>query len=141
MTGGYATVSGNAEFGSVDMASGRLVGFAGSTMTSAQFLVRQGATFGSAGTVVGDVIVNGTALGLAASRFFCPWYVGMPLGLLASVHLGRPGRRRCGGGASRRDRECHRDRRRRNRAEPHRGTHHEPGTVGCTRLVAAQVLR
>ncbi|WP_336869353.1 autotransporter outer membrane beta-barrel domain-containing protein [Sphingomonas sanguinis] len=59
MTGGYATVSGNAEFGSVDMASGRLVGFAGSTMTSAQFLVRQGATFGSAGTVNGNVTVAG----------------------------------------------------------------------------------
>ncbi len=59
MTGGYATVSGNAAFGSVDMASGRLVGFAGSTMSAAQFLVRQGATFGSAGTVNGNVTVAG----------------------------------------------------------------------------------
>ncbi|WP_294268389.1 autotransporter outer membrane beta-barrel domain-containing protein [uncultured Sphingomonas sp.] len=60
MTGGYATVSGNASFGAVDMASGRLVGLAGSTMSAAQFLVRQGATFGSAGTVNGNVTVAGT---------------------------------------------------------------------------------
>jgi hypothetical protein len=59
MTGGYATVSGNASFGAVDMASGRLVGLAGSTMNAAQFLVRQGATFGSAGTVNGNVTVAG----------------------------------------------------------------------------------
>ena len=59
MTGGYATVSGNAAFGSVDMTGGRLVGFAGSTMSAAQFLVRQGATFGSAGTVNGNVTVAG----------------------------------------------------------------------------------
>jgi len=59
MTGGYATVSGNASFGAVDMASGRLVGLAGSTMSATQFLVRQGATFGSAGTVNGNVTVAG----------------------------------------------------------------------------------
>ncbi|MDY0960278.1 autotransporter outer membrane beta-barrel domain-containing protein [Sphingomonas sp. CFBP8993] len=60
MTGGYATVSGNAAFGSVDMSSGRLVGLAGSTMAATQFLVRQGATFGSAGAVNGNVTVAGT---------------------------------------------------------------------------------
>ncbi|KQO54509.1 hypothetical protein ASF14_19980 [Sphingomonas sp. Leaf257] len=60
MTGGYATVSGKAAFGNVDMAGGRLVGLAGSTMSAAQFLVRQGATFGSAGTVNGNVVVAGT---------------------------------------------------------------------------------
>lgn len=59
MTGGYATVSGNASFGAVDMTSGRLVGLAGSTMAATQFLVRQGATFGSAGTVNGNVTVAG----------------------------------------------------------------------------------
>lgn len=59
MTGGYATVSGNASFGAVDMAGGRLVGLAGSTMAATQFLVRQGATFGSAGTVNGNVNVAG----------------------------------------------------------------------------------
>lgn len=60
MTGSYATVSGNASFGAVDMAGGRLVGLAGSTMAATQFLVRQGATFGSAGTVNGNVTVAGT---------------------------------------------------------------------------------
>ena len=59
MTGGYATVSGNAAFGSVDMSNGRLVGLAGSAMSATQFLVRQGATFGSAGTVNGNVTVAG----------------------------------------------------------------------------------
>lgn len=59
MTGGYATVSGQAAFGSVDLSGGRLVGFAGSTISAAQFLVRQGATFGSAGTVNGNVTVAG----------------------------------------------------------------------------------
>jgi len=59
MTGGYATLSGQAAFGAVDMTGGRLVGLAGSTMAAPQFLVRQGATFGSAGTVNGNVTVAG----------------------------------------------------------------------------------
>jgi len=59
-TGGYATVSGNAALGSVDMSGGRLVGLSGSTITAAQIAVRQGATFGSAGTVTGNVAVAGT---------------------------------------------------------------------------------
>lgn len=59
MTGGYATVSGNAAFGSVDMSNGRLVGLTNSAMSATQFLVRQGATFGSAGTVNGNVTVAG----------------------------------------------------------------------------------
>lgn len=59
MTGGYATVLGNAAFGSVDMSNGRLVGLANSAMSATQFLVRQGATFGSAGTVNGNVTVAG----------------------------------------------------------------------------------
>ncbi|WP_206378507.1 autotransporter outer membrane beta-barrel domain-containing protein [Sphingomonas paucimobilis] len=59
MTGGYAAVSGQAAFGSVDISSGRLVGLAGSAMSATQFLVRQGATFGSAGTVNGNVTVAG----------------------------------------------------------------------------------
>ena len=38
-----------------------------------------------------DVIVSGTSIGLAAARFFGAWYIGLPLGLLASVHqLGGP---------------------------------------------------
>jgi len=59
-TGGYATVSGNAALGSVDMSDGRLVGLSGSTITAAQIAVRQGATFGSAGTVTGNLAVAGT---------------------------------------------------------------------------------
>jgi hypothetical protein len=60
MTGGFTTVSGSAAFGSVDMSGGRLVGLSGSTLSATQFLVRQGATFGSAGTVNGNVTVAGT---------------------------------------------------------------------------------
>lgn len=59
-TGGYATIAGTAALGSVDMSGGRLVGFAGSTITAAQIAVRQGATFGSAGTVTGNIAVAGT---------------------------------------------------------------------------------
>ncbi|RZM37180.1 MAG: autotransporter outer membrane beta-barrel domain-containing protein, partial [Sphingomonas sp.] len=59
MTGGFATVSGTAAFGAVDMSGGRLVGLSGSTLSATQFLVRQGATFGSAGTVNGNVTVAG----------------------------------------------------------------------------------
>ena len=59
MTGGFATVSGTAAFGTVDMSGGRLVGLSGSALSATQFLVRQGATFGSAGTVNGNVTVAG----------------------------------------------------------------------------------
>jgi hypothetical protein len=59
MTGGFATVSGTATLGTVDMSGGRLVGLSGSTLSATQFLVRQGATFGSAGTVNGNVTVAG----------------------------------------------------------------------------------
>ncbi len=60
MSGGFATVSGTAAFGSVDLAGGRLVGLAGSTIGGSQIVVRQGATFGSAGTVNGNITVAGT---------------------------------------------------------------------------------
>ena len=60
MSGGYATVSGTAAFGSLDLTGGRLVGLAGSTLGAPQILVRQGATFGSAGTVNASVTVAGT---------------------------------------------------------------------------------
>jgi hypothetical protein len=59
MTGGFATVSGTAVLDTVDMSGGRLVGLSGSTLSATQFLVRQGATFGSAGTVNGNVTVAG----------------------------------------------------------------------------------
>jgi hypothetical protein len=57
---GYATVSGTATFGTVDLAGGRLVGLAGSTIAAPQIVVRNGATFGSAGTVAGNIAVQGT---------------------------------------------------------------------------------
>ncbi|MDR7156904.1 hypothetical protein J2W40_003750 [Sphingobium xenophagum] len=60
MAGGYATVSGDANFGVIDLTSGRLVGLAGSTIRAGSISVRQGATFGSAGHVIGNVNVVGT---------------------------------------------------------------------------------
>lgn len=60
ISSGYATVSDNAAFGRIDMDGGRLVGLAGSIIHSESIMVRQGATFGSAGTVVGDINVAGT---------------------------------------------------------------------------------
>ncbi|MET0374793.1 MAG: autotransporter domain-containing protein, partial [Rhizorhabdus sp.] len=60
MTAGYATIAGTASLGSVDLSGGRLVGLAGSTIRAAQFLVRSGATFGSAGSVIGNIAVAGT---------------------------------------------------------------------------------
>ena len=60
MTGGYATIAGTAALGSVDMSGGRLVGLAGSTIRAAQIAVRSGATFGSAGSVIGNIAVAGT---------------------------------------------------------------------------------
>ena len=59
MAGGFATVSGNAGLGNVDLSAGRLVGLSGSTLSAAQFLVRARATFGSAGTVNGNLQVAG----------------------------------------------------------------------------------
>lgn len=60
MTGGFATVSGNAAFGTVDLSGGRLVGLAGSVIRASQIAVRPGATFGSAGIVNGNIAVAGT---------------------------------------------------------------------------------
>ncbi|MES3106710.1 autotransporter outer membrane beta-barrel domain-containing protein [Sphingomonas aurantiaca] len=60
MSGGFATVSGTAAFGAVDLTGGRLVGLAGSTIGASQIFVRQGATFGSAGTVNANLTVAGT---------------------------------------------------------------------------------
>jgi uncharacterized protein with beta-barrel porin domain len=60
MTGGYATVSGSAALGSVDMSGGRLVGLAGSMIAAAQIAVRRDAAFGSAGAVTGNLTVAGT---------------------------------------------------------------------------------
>lgn len=60
MTGGYATIAGTAALGGIDLTGGRLVGLAGSTITAPRIAVGQGATFGSAGTVNGDITVAGT---------------------------------------------------------------------------------
>lgn len=60
MSGGFATIAGVASLGNVTLTGGRLVGLAGSGMTAATFTVNQGATFGSAGTVNGDIAVAGT---------------------------------------------------------------------------------
>ncbi|WP_197075391.1 autotransporter domain-containing protein [Sphingomonas sp. Ag1] len=59
-SGGFAAVAGNATFGSVDMSGGRLVGLSGSMISAGQITVDRGATFGSAGTVNGNLAVAGT---------------------------------------------------------------------------------
>lgn len=59
MTGGFATIAGNAALGNVDLAGGRLVGLAGSAITAGRIAVAQGATFGSAGTVTANLTVAG----------------------------------------------------------------------------------
>jgi hypothetical protein len=59
MSGGFATIAGNATLGSVDLTGGRLVGLAGSVLRADRIAVAQGATFGSAGTVTGNLTVAG----------------------------------------------------------------------------------
>ncbi|OWK27812.1 hypothetical protein SPDO_30520 [Sphingomonas dokdonensis] len=59
-SGGFATLSGTAALGVVDISGGRLVGLTGSTLTASQITVAQGATFGSAGSVTGNLAVAGT---------------------------------------------------------------------------------
>ncbi|WP_440847293.1 hypothetical protein [Sphingomonas sp. 22176] len=57
---GFARIGGTAVFGAIDMTGGRLVGQAGSVITAPQINVGQGATFGSAGVVNGNITVAGT---------------------------------------------------------------------------------
>ncbi|MEG8041258.1 autotransporter outer membrane beta-barrel domain-containing protein [Sphingomonas sp. LR60] len=59
MSAGFATVSGTAALGTVTLSGGRLVGLANSTLSASRFDVGAGATFGSAGTVNGNVNVAG----------------------------------------------------------------------------------
>jgi hypothetical protein len=59
MSAGFATIAGNAALGSVDLTGGRLVGLAGSVLRADRIAVAQGATFGSAGTVTGNLTVAG----------------------------------------------------------------------------------
>jgi hypothetical protein len=60
MSGGYATLSGSGAFGSMTLTGGRFVGLAGSSISASQINVGQGATFGSAGNVTGNLAVAGT---------------------------------------------------------------------------------
>lgn len=60
MSAGLATVSGSAAFDSMALTGGRVIGLAGSTITAPTITVGPGATFGSAGTVNGDIAVAGT---------------------------------------------------------------------------------
>jgi hypothetical protein len=60
MSAGFATIAGMAKLGDVALSGGRLVGLAGSTISAPTITVGSGATFGSAGTVNGNVVVNGT---------------------------------------------------------------------------------
>ncbi|MGK2912345.1 MAG: autotransporter outer membrane beta-barrel domain-containing protein [Sphingobium sp.] len=60
MTGGFARISGTAAFNAINLTDGRLVGQSGSIITAPLIRVGQGATFGSAGTVNGNITVAGT---------------------------------------------------------------------------------
>lgn len=60
MSAGFATIAGAAKLGDIALSGGRLVGLAGSTITAPTITVGSGATFGSAGTVNGNVVVIGT---------------------------------------------------------------------------------
>jgi hypothetical protein len=60
MTGGFATIEGQAVLGVAELNGGRLIGLAGSVITAQTITVRQGATFGSAGAVNGSLFVAGT---------------------------------------------------------------------------------
>lgn len=57
---GTGKIEGDASFQQISILGGRLIGAPGSTLTARQFAVASGGTFGSAGTVNGDVIVSGT---------------------------------------------------------------------------------
>ncbi|KSB90931.1 hypothetical protein AS593_12295 [Caulobacter vibrioides] len=59
MQSGVASLAGDYAFETIRVSGGRLIGLAGSRITGA-VTVAQGATFGSAGAVVGDIVVNGT---------------------------------------------------------------------------------
>lgn len=59
MSAGFATVTGTASLGSIALTGGRLVGLAGSTISAPTITVGTNATFGSAGTVNGNIAVSG----------------------------------------------------------------------------------
>ncbi|MET0376887.1 MAG: autotransporter domain-containing protein, partial [Rhizorhabdus sp.] len=57
---GVTSFAGNLDFGTTAITGGRLVGLAGSRLAAATITVASGATFGSAGTVTGNLAVAGT---------------------------------------------------------------------------------
>ncbi len=56
---GVVSLAGDYGFDSITVSGGRLIGLAGSRLSAANILVQSGATFGSAGAVVGNLTVNG----------------------------------------------------------------------------------
>ncbi|PLR23850.1 hypothetical protein SGCZBJ_14770 [Caulobacter zeae] len=56
---GVVSLAGDYGFDSVTVSGGRLIGLAGSRLSAANILVQNGATFGSAGAVVGNLTVAG----------------------------------------------------------------------------------
>jgi hypothetical protein len=60
MSAGFASVSDSAQLGAIALTGGRLVGYAGSTITAPTITIGKAATFGSAGTVNGNIAVAGT---------------------------------------------------------------------------------
>ena len=57
---GVISVSGDYGFDTIAVGNGRLIGLAGSRLAASNITVAQGATFGSAGAVTGDIAVAGT---------------------------------------------------------------------------------
>jgi fibronectin-binding autotransporter adhesin len=57
---GVASLAGGFGFDRVEVSNGRLIGLAGSVLTANDIFVARGATFGSAGAVIGDIVVAGT---------------------------------------------------------------------------------
>jgi hypothetical protein len=57
---GVVSLSGDYGFDLIQIDQGRLIGLAGSRLSATRIMVGQGATFGSAGAVAGDILVAGT---------------------------------------------------------------------------------
>jgi len=60
MQSGTASTAGDNSFGTIQVSGGRLIGLAGSHLSAQTITVAPGATFGSAGTVTGNITVGGT---------------------------------------------------------------------------------
>ncbi len=60
MQAGAATLGGTYSFDTVNVSGGALFGLAGSSLSAPGIAVAKGASFGSAGTVTGNIAVNGT---------------------------------------------------------------------------------